>query len=206
MTQRLDPVTQEEWAKLRAALPSVLDAKSFLAPVNRLDAEAKVTAALDVFWATGCHPVVLADPKAHSVTIRGQPGQLVMSWRRPKKKGIAGYCAMPLTDAEADALKPYLETGLGSRKTLWAYVRDCAKVAGVKGVTPRTIRHTVGWRVFKALGPTAAKESLNVSDRVLQYYLSMESGTRIQAIRELMGAAKTPTLQKTVEIPKGEPQ
>lgn len=185
MTQRLDPVTEHEWAALRSALPAILEYKSFLTPADKQEACKRITAALDVFWATGCHPVVLAEPKRHSVTLQGNNGDYTMTWRRPKKKGLAGYCAMPLSDNEADQLRPYLETGIYTRKTLWAYVRECAKEAGVKGVTPRTIRHTVGWRVFKALGPTAAKESLNVSDRVLQYYLSMESGTRIKAIRAL---------------------
>lgn len=195
MPQRLDPVTEAEWAKLRAALPAVLAKKSFLTDEERASAEKRVSAILDTLWETGCHPIVLAEPKEHGVTIKGDPGDYSVTWRRPKKRGLAGYCAMPLNDKEAVALSAYLIGPHYSRKTIWQYVAQCSKEAGVQRVTPRTLRHTVGWRIFKSLGPTAAKESLNVSDRVLQYYLAMDSGTRLRAIRE-QRATKTDGVSK----------
>lgn len=185
MPQRLDEVTVVEWTRIKAALPVVLARKFFPTKEARADAQERLQTVMDALWASGCHPVVLSDPKAHSVALRGAQGEWSMTWRRPKKRGLAGYCAMPVGDELKPRLEAYLAGTTYSRKTIWQYVSECAKEAGSEGVTPRTIRHTVGWRIFKALGGSAAKESLNVSDRVLQYYLAMDSKTRLKAIREL---------------------
>lgn len=186
MTQRLNVVTSDEWKRLRAALPRVLKAKSFGTDEYRESTRTRIETILDVLWATGCHPSVLADPKRHSIVVKNDGlAEYSMTWRRPKKKGLAGYCAMPISDELAERLDAYIAGETFSRKTIWQYVAECANEAGVHDVTPRTLRHTVGFRIFKALGPSAAKESLNVSDRVLQYYLAMDSETRIKAIREL---------------------
>lgn len=188
MAQRLDQVTTEEWAKIKAALPIVVAKKTFMG--SPMEALGRAHVVLDTLWATGCHPVVLADPKAHNVALRGSNGDWAMTWRRPKKRGLAGYCSMPIDDELRVRLEAYLSGPWYSRKTIWKYTTECAKEAKVDGVTPRTIRHTVGWRIFKALGASAAKESLNVSDRVLQYYLAMDSKTRLREVRKVMEAAQ----------------
>lgn len=196
---RTDPITETEWRAIQAALPATLAARSYLTPAHEHNALSRFQTALDALWALGCHPSVLAAPKAHQLTIKAQGDMWVAQWKRPKTKN---WCTMPVSEDLARELENYAAEPF-SRKAIWATLRACSERAGVPGVTPLTIRHTVGIRIFKALGPSAAKDSLQVGDRALQHYTALTSGTRLAAIHKLQ-VAETPTPSKVVQDKGGE--
>lgn len=192
---RTDPLKPAEWERLRAALKPVLARKSFGTDTYRDEAAKRYADILDALWALGCHPYVLSDPKAHQFTIQEQPEGWVAQWKRPKTKN---WCLMPITPELARRLTAYLALPTPSRKTIWQIVRECGREAGLGDVGPLTIRHTVAFRIFTQLGPSAAKESLQVGDRALQHYTSLSAGTRLKALRGLMpGDAKVEPMQKS---------
>lgn len=181
--QRLDEVTKDEWERLTAALPHVMASKAFGTDEYRNLAQKRYDAILSTFWDTGCHPSVLSNPKKWGVRVMEMDGSPVMRWFRPKKD-MKHVCVMPLRESTKAKLEWLLENGSVSTRQILRLFDDLCKASGVKDVTPRTIRHTVGWQVFKEHGPAAAKEALGVSDHVLQFYLAMSAETRVRVIRE----------------------
>lgn len=184
---RIDPISDDEWLRIRAELPLVLRAKAFGSVEALGHAIQGYSIVFDALWATGAHPSVFEHPERSRVNVRDDDEGSVMEWRRPKTKRV---CAMPLEPHVADALRVYLY-GKGpwprySTRSILRVMREAAEQAGVPDVTPKTIRHTVGFRLFKAHGPTVAKDSLGVSDRVLQDYLRLTDKARMKAIRDGM--------------------
>lgn len=191
MTSRLDPITADEWNSIRNKLPVVLDKKMFGSEDARQYAKDAYGVVFDALWETGAHPSVFADPVKNRVQVKQGKDGFEMHWRRPKTRRV---CIMPVTWDVALSLSEYLGNRLGewpvySTKSILRTMRECAKEAGVADVTPKTLRHTVAFRIFKALGPSAAKESLGVSDKVLQDYMAMSADTRIKAVRGLAGGS-----------------
>lgn len=178
---RSDPLTDDEWKRLRAALGPVLARKSYGTPEYAHNAHSRYAAALDALRALGCHPSVLANPKAHQLTIKEQDGGWIAQWKRPKTRN---WCLMPLSPDLARELENYAAQPY-SRKSLWQIVRECAAEAKLGEVGPLTIRHTVATNLVRKLGPSVAKESLAVGDRALQHYTALSAGTRLKAIREV---------------------
>lgn len=184
---RIDPITAQEWAKIRASLRRVVAERSWGSADASAWAENTYGLIFDGLWATGAHPSVFADPMKNRVNVREDEEGWVMEWRRPKTKRV---CAMPLQKDLADGLRAYFFTEgpwphYTTRSILRA-MRAASAEAGVEDVTPKTIRHTVGFNLFKAHGPTVAKDSLGVSDRVLQDYLRLTDKARMRAIRQGM--------------------
>lgn len=178
---RTDPITDQDWFAILDALPRVMAARKYGEEDYRQRATRQIEAALRLLWATGCHVSVVSKPTAHELRRRDTHDGPVAQWRRPKTRN---WCVMPLTTPEADTLDWWLEQPRHpSRKYIWEVLCACARHAGLPGVTPLTIRHTVAFRVFHAAGPAAAKESLAVGDRALQHYTALSAGPRIAAIR-----------------------
>lgn len=185
MTSRIDPITEAEWKRLLSQLGPVIDRKAWgteNAKRYALDAYQLVFEAL---WETGAHPSVFAQPGKNNVQIKpGSPPTMV--WRRPKTKRV---CVMPITPGLAGGLDEYLFNRLGewpiyTTRSILRVMRECAEAAGLKDVTPKTIRHTVAYILFKKHGPSVVKESLGVSDRVLQDYMALNAETRVRVIHE----------------------
>lgn len=187
---RTDPITETEWRRIRHALPIVVGARTFETPQHQLNSLKRYETAFDALWALGCHPSVLAAPKAHQLTMKLLDGGWVAQWKRPKTRN---WCIMPVSEDLAREIENYADQPY-SRKAIWQTLRAAAEEAGLPGVTPLTIRHSVAIRIFQALGPAAAKDSLQVGDRALQHYTALTSGARVQALRKL----QTPLSEKTV--------
>lgn len=198
MTSRIDPITEEEWARLRAKLDAVLSRKAWGSPEALQYAKDAYGGVFDALWETGAHPSVFAEPAKNRVQVK--PDSMV--WRRPKTRRV---CVMPITRSTASFLDEYLNNRLGdwpvyTTRSLLRVMRECAGEADLADVTPKTIRHTVAFRIFKALGPSAAKESLGVSDRVLQDYMALSAETRVEAVRSLQKPVPVRTPSSTVDV------
>lgn len=186
MVSRIDPITPEEWQKVRGQLWYILSKKAW-GTQNALEyARDSYGLVFDALWETGAHPSVFANPVKSHVQIKQDPEGFTLVWRRPKTKRV---CVMPITRDVAAGLEEYLFNRVGewpiySTSSLLRTMRACAEAGGVKDVTPKTIRHTVAYRLFKEHGPSVAKESLGVSDKVLQDYMAMNAETRVRVIRE----------------------
>lgn len=200
-SQRLDEVTKDEWERFLAALPRVMAKKAFGTDEYRELAQRRYDAILNAIWETGCHPSVMSNPKKWGVQVRSMEGEPVMKWFRPKKK-MKHICVMPVSQATADKVNWLSENGSYTTRQILRVFVDLCEASGVLRVTPRTIRHTVGWQVFRKHGPSAAKESLGVSDHVLQFYLAMNAETRVRVIREGRQSDHKPSLA-TVESKEG---
>lgn len=187
MTSRIDPITPAQWKVLRASLRPVVERKHFGTTTARDYAFASYGVVFDALWETGAHPSVFADPVKNRVAIKNTPTGWEMHWRRPKTKRL---CIMPITPNLARDLNVYLNVEhdpqfpLYTTRSLLRVMRECSEEAGIKDVTPKTIRHTVAYNLFKAHGPSVAKESLGVSDRVLQDYMALSAETRVRVIRD----------------------
>jgi hypothetical protein len=171
---------------MRYCLGVVLGKKAFGSPEARHYAEDAYGLVFDALWQTGAHPSVFAEPSKNKVQLKRDGDEWTMVWRRPKTRRV---CVMPVTRGLAAGLLEYLNNRLGdwpiyTTRSLLRTMRECAEEAGLKDVTPKTIRHTVAYNLFKAHGPSVAKESLGVSDKVLQDYMAMNAETRVRVIRE----------------------
>lgn len=186
MTSRIDPITETEWKATRNALQSVLEKKAWGTTNAKQYAQDAYGLVFDALWETGAHPSVFADPVKNRVQIKEDKDGWTMVWRRPKTRRV---CVMPISRGTAVALTEYLFNRVGewpiyTTRSLLRVMRECSSAAGLKDVTPKTVRHTVAFRLFKEHGPSVAKESLGVSDKVLQDYMALNAETRVRVIRE----------------------
>lgn len=184
MTSRIDPITPAEWTRIRNVLPIVIERKAWATQNDQRYALDAYGLVFDALWETGAHPSVFAEPVKNRVQIKQDPEGFTLVWRRPKTRRV---CVMPISRALAAGLNEYLFregwTVYGTRSLL-RVMRETSHAAGVPDVTPKTIRHTVAYRIFKEHGPSVAKESLGVSDKVLQDYMALNAETRVRVIRE----------------------
>lgn len=185
MTSRIDPITETEWKRIRGELDAVLSRKAWGSEAAEQYAQDAYGVVFDALWETGAHPSVFAQPAKNNVQIKpGTPPTMV--WRRPKTKRV---CVMPISQGLAAGLDEYLfnrtcDWPIYTTRSLLRVMRECAEAAGLKDVTPKTIRHTVAYILFKKHGPSVVKESLGVSDRVLQDYMALNAETRVRVIHE----------------------
>lgn len=178
---RIDPITAAEWGRIRTQLRGVVRDKAFTEAMWDW-AERAYGAVMDALWETGCHPSVLADPAANSATLKQTSKGWNLQWRRPKTRRI---CVMPISGDLAERLKTYMALpGHYSTRSILRMVRECADRAGIPDVTPKTLRHSVAFDLFKRHGPSVVMESLGVSQKVLNDYMAMSAETRVEAIRQ----------------------
>lgn len=192
MTSRIDPITPAQWTAVRNALGEVIDGKAWGTENAKQYAKDAYGLVFDALWETGAHPSVFADPVKNRVQIKEDSEGWTMVWRRPKTRRV---CVMPISRGLAVALTEYLFNRIGdwplyTTRSILRVMRECSDAADVKDVTPKTIRHTVAFRLFKLHGPSVTKESLGVSDRVLQDYMALNAETRVRVIRETQQKAQ----------------
>jgi hypothetical protein len=185
MVSRIDPITKTEWQLIRAKLPSVLAGKAWGSAEALQYAQDAYGVVFDALWETGAHPSVFAQPAKNGVGVKEGPDGFTLVWRRPKTKRV---CVMPISRQLAIALEEYLfnrgEWPLYTTRSVLRVMRECSQSAGFKDVTPKTIRHSVAFELFKKHGPSVVKESLGVSSRVLESYMALNAETRVRVIRE----------------------
>jgi integrase len=86
----------------------------------------------------GMHPAVMVDPAGHD--LENDKGQLL--WHRPKTGALCVW-EWQKEAFPPDVLNDFLSKDLGfSRKTYWGDVSGAARVAGLKNISPLTLRHT----------------------------------------------------------------
>ncbi len=125
-----EPLTKKEIAQLLEALPEFKPREGYY---EKLDPEKVVR----FFLATGVHPSVLADPVRAGLEVEGHR---YVTWRRPKTKRMM---RVPIGPEEAKWIQEFVEAlPLRTEKTYNRLVQDVGVAAGLKGMTPRTLRHT----------------------------------------------------------------
>lgn len=140
---------------------------------------------LDTLWETGCHVSVPCEPEKWRVDFQQGDSGWEMVWKRPK---TTETCVMPVTGDLVNRWRDYqAQPWRPTRRMVNEIITRCGEYAKIPDVSPLTIRHTVGFQVFKGSGPSAAKESLGVSDRSLQHYTRLHSGDRIKSVRASRG-------------------
>jgi len=179
---RIEPITQEEWDRIKQAVPIVLARKAWISQDARNYAEDCFNLVLDALWATGAHPSVFSAQRAGSPQIVQDDDGFLFVHKRPKTKKPL---SIPISRDLAVSLEEYLskDSGSYSRQHIWRTLKEFSREAGVKGINPRLIRHTVAHRIFREHGPTVVKETLGVSDESLQYYMALGDKGRLKALR-----------------------
>ena len=149
---------------------------------------------IEFFLRTGVHPSVLAHPTRHDLKVEYRRGRMVVSWLRPKKKGLAARTDTVL-EPEYEFLKEFVaevSKSPSSDRQITMFVSAIGKAAGISGtVSPRTLRHTCGVLMLRrSRNPAVVKEKLNVSDRTLQHYLRLTNDEADRAIEGFLPAVK----------------
>lgn len=185
---RSEPLTKEEWDRLRHA-PATMKWKQG-EPVPR-----DYSTIIEALYALGCHPSVLARKDGLRFTER--EGVWLAEWRRPKTKKL---CVMNVPDDLIGPLRDYM-TKPYSRQHVWRVVAQAGAHGHVEGVGPRVLRHTKAISVFKEDGPGAARVALGVSDRVLADYTVREASALAVERGKKAQAAKSPVASQGGQIP-----
>jgi integrase len=182
-----DPLSPEQFHRMQKALAEMTWAHGPMPEETR----ERYGVIIETLWHVGWHPSVFTWPRAE-IRRRGPTfgvdagGSPKVSWRRPKTRRV---CSMPIPPNLAPRLKAYLDTPAAERYSVRQIERLLGRIgdaAGIDGVTPLTFRHTVGSRITRALGPSAAKASLGVSDRSLQAYTALSEDRRLADVRDLL--------------------
>lgn len=114
-----------------------------------------------LLW-TGMHPAVLSDPKQFELAIsRGN-----LTWLRPK---TLKRCLFQISPDMEETIDTILHNDLGKDvRTYRNYIYTAAKAAGLKDVSPLTLRHTATvLKLKKGARPEAVMRMLRCSSEVL---------------------------------------
>ena len=131
MVSTTSPLTKAETRQLMAALPTWLDEK----PHNEaVDATRQVRFIL----ATGAHPIVLSRPQECELQRDGE----YLVWRRPKTKRRMRLPISPGIRPWVDAFLNQIRMARLDVKSVNRAVQQVGIHAGLKGMSPRTLRHT----------------------------------------------------------------
>lgn len=106
-----------------------------------------------LFYRTGMHPAVAADPQRHSLAL--QEDHLI--WRRPKTKKFVRVPVDPVIRAWLPSMIEELVVRAGPEEAdpesraihYLRTVREIGKLVGIPGLSPRGLRHTFIWRIMK---------------------------------------------------------
>jgi integrase len=130
MVNSTSPLTRAELGKLLTALPTFRPKEGYY---EALDAEKVIR----FFLATGVHPTVLADPAKAELRM---DGPRYVTWRRPKTDRVM---RVPIGPDDAPWIGGFLaDLPRRTEKTYNRLVQDMGTHAGLRGMTPRTLRHT----------------------------------------------------------------
>lgn len=143
---------------------------------------------------SGCHPSVLADPAKSDLQVTREPTRYIVSWIRPKKKGVAGLCRIPLTIGSSTRWVPTFvavnRQDPPSARSLQRLIKAIAEEAHLVGTaTPRTLRHTaVVLALKRGMSIDDAKATYGVSDRVLVGYSRQYDEDRLDRVQAILTA------------------
>ncbi|MDG6912862.1 MAG: hypothetical protein JRN35_07260 [Nitrososphaerota archaeon] len=130
MASSTEPLTKKELAQLLEALPNFKPREGYY---ENLDPQRVVR----FFLVTGAHPSVLADPVKAGLEVEGRR---YVTWKRPKTKRVM---RVPIGPEEASWVADFVRSlPIRHERTYNRLVQDVGKTAGLKGMTPRTLRHT----------------------------------------------------------------
>jgi hypothetical protein len=143
------------------------------------------------FLKTGTHPAVLARPVDHllQAEIRASDGLPVVSWNRPKKKGLEAHCEVLLDPSDSVWVLTFYRSVMErpfTTKTYRVFFRELGRQAHLtRTVTSRTMRHTFGANLARlgyGLYDICRKMSIGIgtANTYLRLYGSMD--------REVAGA------------------
>lgn len=136
---------------------------------------------------TGMHVSVLAHPQHYN--LRVEEGEIV--WNRPKKNGKTAHTAIPKSQNLDYDVEEFIEDlhrrkRKRTRKYFYELVRKLGERAGISGLSPMSLRHTVGVEMLN-MGFTSPEvgQILNCSNKTLQTYVKHSNATRIQRFKQL---------------------
>lgn len=97
----------------------------------------------ELIYRSGMHPVVLAEPETWGLHTEGE----FLLWIRPKNR-------KPIPLPMEPELKPWFSDWWDSykarpvaREQIWSNIRDFGRQVGVRGLSPRGLRHTFLFRL-----------------------------------------------------------
>ena len=133
-------------------------------PILIKNAEGRALRVIRIMLETGMHPAVMVDPGKHNM--QNERGELL--WNRPKTGALCVW-EWEKEGFSPDVLSDFLSKDLGfDRKTYWKDVTKAAEKAGLKNVSPLTLRHTGGHiRLNRGERPEAVQKIWRASSNVL---------------------------------------
>jgi len=130
-------------------------------------------------WA-GMHESVLAEPIKYNLRVENDR----IIWDRPKKKGKEAYTSIKISknvDFDVSAFIDELKKRKRriSRQYFYDVVKNCGLEAGLKGISPMSLRHTLGvWMLNNGYNESDVEQTLNCSRKVLKTYVKHSPKTR----------------------------
>ena len=130
MVKSTEPLTKKELGQLLEALPNFKPREGYYENLDPV----KV---VHFFLATGAHPSVLADPVKAGLEVEGRR---YVAWKRPK---TGRAMRVPIGPDQTAWMGEFVRTlPIRTEKTYNRLVQDVGRTVGLKGMTPRTLRHT----------------------------------------------------------------
>lgn len=141
---------------------------------------------------TGMHISVIADPIKHNLSFRDG----YITWLRPKKKGNdalvvikkSKHITFDLTTWIVDLRGRRLaldgiEKSRGihlraSRQYFYKLIQECGAMAGLKNISPMSLRHTFAVQSLPILGRDMVQQIMNCSSKTLQTYVKYDTKTQ----------------------------
>ena len=135
---------------------------------------------LDIILRTGMHPSVLASPTTHNLTLTKGEEYYVLTWDRPKKKGVLARCESRMKVLAWRWLPTFIaqvQEEPTSKRSLQRLFLAVGEASGLPGrLTPRTLRHT-------AIDQAIAR-GLSVSDACAYFSVSPAIAIRYAQLRD----------------------
>ena len=133
------------------------------------------------------HESVMAKPIQYKLRLEDD----TIVWLRTKKRGKEGYTSVPISkeidfDVETfiDELKKRKRRI--SRQYFYNVVKTCGLRAGLRGISPMSLRHTLGvWMIDNGFAESDVGQTLNCSPKVLKTYLKHATKTRAEKFKRL---------------------
>lgn len=137
---------------------------------------------------TGMHVSVLAEPIKMNLHVEVEPEGNYIVWERPKKEGKTAYTSIKQSRHINFKVQKFIEELKKRRHTsdndpnsngkpykitrtyFYLLVRDVGEKAGLKKISPLTLRHTFGVQTIPLLGSEMTREKMNCSDGVFKTY------------------------------------
>ena len=136
---------------------------------------------------TGAHPSALLDPR-YKFEEYHEGGTTFIRWLRPKKTGREAYTIIPKAKRIANINVNVVIKELQSRKRrcsrqyLYELCRRVGEAAGIPGVSPMTLRHTLAVDLLsRGMDSDVVRQTLNVSHKTLRTYAKFTTRTKANA-------------------------